>query len=50
MKQILKVYKRNIQSMREIYNDGRWVGNGNYYVYIFRYTLKFIKCYIKKII
>ncbi len=39
----MKVYLRNIKQAWKIYKDGRWAGNKSIYVWILKYTTKYIK-------
>lgn len=45
----MKVYLRNIKSTWRIYKQGRFFGM-NVYLYMFKYTVRFIKNRIKKTI
>ncbi len=43
----MKVYLRNIKHAWKIYKDGRWASNKSIYVWILKYTSKYIKYKLK---
>ena len=43
----MKVYLRNIKHAWKIYKDGRWSSNKSIYVWILKYTLRYIKYKLK---